>query len=46
MILITSRMSMAVLVWVMSLAAAILLAAFTRSWGPRLLAPLVAWARR
>lgn len=37
--------SMAVLVWLMSLAAAALLVAFTLSWRPRLLAPLVAWAR-
>lgn len=36
--------SMAVLVWVMSLAASALLVAFTLSWRPRLLAPLVAWA--
>ena len=37
--------SMAVLVWVMALAAAALLVAFTLSWRPRLLAPLVAWVR-
>lgn len=37
--------SIAVLVWVMSLAAAVLSVAFTLSWRPRLLAPLVVWAR-
>jgi hypothetical protein len=37
--------SMAALVWVMSLAAAAFSVAFTLSWRPRLLAPLVAWAR-
>ena len=37
--------SIAVLVWVMSLAAAALGVAFTLSWRPRLLAPLVVWAR-
>lgn len=37
--------SMAVLVWVMALAAAALLVAFPLSWRPRLLAPLVAWVR-
>lgn len=35
--------SMAVLVWVMALAAAALLVAFTLSWRPRVLAPLVTW---
>ncbi|MES2265030.1 MAG: DUF3325 domain-containing protein [Pseudomonadota bacterium] len=38
--------SIAVLVWVMSLAAAALLVAFTLSWQARLLAPLVAWIKR
>ncbi|SFV11020.1 DUF3325 family protein [Pseudoduganella namucuonensis] len=37
--------SMAALVWVMALAAAALAVAFTLSWRPRLLAPLVAWIR-
>jgi hypothetical protein len=37
--------SMAVLVWVMALAAAALVVAFTLSWRPRWLAPLVAWIR-
>lgn len=37
--------SIAVLVWVMSLAAAALSVTFTLSWRPRLLAPLVCWAR-
>lgn len=35
--------SMAALVWVMGLAASALLVAFTLSWRPRALAPLVAW---
>jgi hypothetical protein len=35
--------SMAALVWVMALAAAALIVAFTLSWRPRWLAPLVAW---
>lgn len=35
--------TMAVLVWVMLLAAAALSVAFTLSWRPRWLAPLVAW---
>lgn len=35
--------SMAPLVWVMSLAGGALLVAFTLSWRPRLLAPLIAW---
>ena len=35
--------SMASLVWVMALAAAALVVAFTLSWRPRALAPLVAW---
>lgn len=37
--------SMAVLVWVMALAAAALTVAFTLSWRPRWLAPLVRWLR-
>jgi hypothetical protein len=37
--------SMAALVWVMSLAGSALTVAFTLSWRPRWLAPLVAWAR-
>lgn len=36
--------SMASLVWVMSLAAAALIVAFTLTWRPRALAWLVAWA--
>jgi len=36
--------TMAVLVWVMLLAAGALMVAFTLSWRPRWLAPLVAWA--
>ena len=36
---------MAALVWVMALAAAALVVAFTLSWRPRWLAPLVAWVR-
>jgi hypothetical protein len=37
--------SMAALVWIMDLAAAALIVAFTFSWRPRALAPLVAWVR-
>jgi hypothetical protein len=37
--------SMAVLVWVMALAGGALLVAFTLSWKPRMLAPLVIWVR-
>lgn len=37
--------SMAVLVWVMLLAASALIVAFTLSWRARWLAPLVAWSR-
>ena len=37
--------SMAVLVWVMSLAAAALVVALTLAWRPRWLAWLVSWAR-
>ena len=37
--------TMAVLVWVMSLAGAALLVAFTLSWRPRWLGWFVAWAR-
>jgi hypothetical protein len=36
---------MAALVWIMALALAALLVAFTLSWRPRLLAPLLAWVR-
>lgn len=35
--------TMAALVWVMALAGSALAVAFTLSWRPRLLAPLVAW---
>ena len=35
--------SMAALVWIMTLAAAALAVAFTLTWRPRLLVPLVAW---
>ena len=35
--------TMAALVWVMALAGAALCVAFTLSWRPRVLAPLVAW---
>ncbi|KAF1042928.1 DUF3325 family protein [Xylophilus sp.] len=35
--------SMAVLVWVMALAAAALVLAFTLAWRPRALGPLIAW---
>ncbi|MET0378471.1 MAG: DUF3325 domain-containing protein [Spongiibacteraceae bacterium] len=37
--------SMAALVWVMALAAAALVVAFTLSWRPRLLVPLAVWVR-
>lgn len=37
--------SMASLVWVLTLTAAALTVAFTLSWRPRLLAPLVGWVR-
>lgn len=37
--------SMASLVWVMALAASALIVAFTLSWRPRWLAPLVIWIR-
>jgi hypothetical protein len=40
------HISMAALVWFMSLAGAALLIAFTLSWRPHWLAPLVAWQRR
>lgn len=36
--------SMASLVWVMTVAASALIVAFTLTWRPRLLAPLIAWA--
>lgn len=35
--------SMASLVWVMTVAASALVVAFTLTWRPRLLAPLIAW---
>lgn len=37
------HVTMAVLVWIMTLAAAALTIAFTLSWRPALLAPLVLW---
>ncbi|MGJ7529302.1 DUF3325 domain-containing protein [Variovorax sp. GB1P17] len=37
------HVSMASLVWFMTLASAALVVAFTLSWRPRLLSPLVAW---
>jgi hypothetical protein len=43
--LVADHASMAVLVWVMALAGAALLVAFTLSWKPRMLAPLVMWVR-
>ena len=39
------HVSMAALVWVMSLAASALIVAFTLSWRPRLLAWLLLWTR-
>ena len=36
--------SMASLVWIMMVAASALIVAFTLSWRPRLLGPLIAWA--
>lgn len=42
--LLADHPGMAALVWIMSLALSALLVAFTLSWRPRLLAPLVAWA--
>ncbi|MBK9131494.1 MAG: DUF3325 domain-containing protein [Gammaproteobacteria bacterium] len=41
----TDHASMAALVWVMSLAAAALMVAFTLTWRPRVFAPLVFWSR-
>ncbi|HEX4987069.1 MAG TPA: DUF3325 family protein [Burkholderiales bacterium] len=41
--LVADHLSMAPLVWVMSLAGGALLVAFALAWKPRLLAPLVAW---
>lgn len=38
--------SMASLVWFMALAGAALAIAFTLSWRPRVLGPLIAWVRR
>ena len=43
--LMTDHPSMASLVWVMLLAAAALIIAFTFTWRPRLLAPLVSWVK-
>lgn len=43
--LLADHATMASLVWVMALAAAALAVAFTLTWRPRLLAPLVAWVR-
>jgi hypothetical protein len=43
--LVADHASMAVLVWVMALAGGALLVAFTLSWNPRMLAPLVVWVR-
>lgn len=43
--LLADHPSMAALVWVMSLAAAALMVAFTFTWRPRLFAPLVIWVR-
>lgn len=40
------RPSMAALVWVMTLAAAVLTVTFTLSWRPGTLAPLVTWVPR
>lgn len=37
--------SMAALVWIMALTTGALVVTFTLSWRPRLLTPLVAWAR-
>jgi hypothetical protein len=37
--------SMAVLVWIMSVAGAALAVAFTLAWRPRMLAPLIVWSR-
>lgn len=39
------HVSMAVLAWVMSMSASVLLLAFTLAWRPRLLVGLVAWVR-
>jgi Protein of unknown function (DUF3325) len=36
---------MAALVWIMALALAAMMVAFTLSWRPRVLAPLVAWVK-
>ena len=43
--LFSDHASMASLVWVMALAGAAWVIAFTLTWRPRLLAPLVAWVR-
>lgn len=43
--LLADHPSMAALVWVMALAVAALIVAFTFTWRPRLFAPLVAWVR-
>jgi len=44
--LLADHPSMAVLVWVMTLAAAAVIVAFTFTWQPRMFAPLVAWIRQ
>ena len=41
--LMADHITMAPLVWVMSLAAAALIVAFTLAWRPRLLLPFVVW---
>ena len=43
--LLADHVTMAPLVWVMSLAAAALIVALTLAWRPRLLLPFVAWVR-
>ena len=43
--LLADHPTMAILVWVMALAASALLVAFTLSWKPTLLSPLVAWKK-
>lgn len=43
--LLADHPSMAVLVWIMALAAAALVVAFTFTWRPRTFAPLVAWVK-
>jgi hypothetical protein len=43
--LLADHASMAALVWVMALAASAQIVAFTLTWRPRLLTPLIAWLR-